>query len=793
MTSNDWQNRLLSDEELQQTLAKLGALEGMQVLQRQLELRAVQSVRPELLRSEVSNHLELGMTDLVPMVLDNDGIHAVEAINPVEAGKLVFDPEPAVLSLPPMPVEPVAAASPVPTDTDIVNNLNAIFAQKPTPVQGPTTPVARVEAVASPGPLEVVPSAPAVDQNPPAVVGGDYAPKPVVSETASVFIPTFANPLPANGEAAQGIVSFADANAPAVGDPKSPATPTFVEPVHAEIATAEVPVATELQSGLEVAAVADWQGSNLDADIPSAEEAVTAFEEAQTVNTPMPTLVDDLIIEVGGTDDEVAPESGAAAAVPIYATDDQSKADSGSTPLIKKPGSSIGHLMASWNGTGNLLFLIAVGFVVGMLKFSLLTVLAGAFGALALTGLGFGTAAVTARRGRHPQATISRAVFGVRGAAIPLVFIAIARYAATAAATIGAVIAVLWYFPSVSNTVQVAGFRVEGFYVALAGIVVLAALATIFGVVARRVISQIMAYASIAWVVAALALGYFINPSAYQLGSLNPAQALALASALLISVSVVWGTTAADETPDLRRGIQSVKIMAAGLLSHAIIGSAAVVAGYVYFGLNLAALKSASMGVVLAVAAVLTLAHQIRRTSDSFSGFGVAKTHWWIILGSVLIVSAGVVAMHLFIPADKLGTDVISMLPVVGVPVIAWLAAYGVDAMLRREDYHEVSLLRDYGFYGKVRVVNLMGWLVATLVGLGFVNCTVPGFGWLGYIAAPLGFAASGVNSDTGVWLAFVIAALTPLLTLRSIRNQELEGRALEERHRELVDVLGEI
>lgn len=768
MTSNDWQNNLLSDEELQQTLATMGPLEGMQVLQRQLEIRNSAHQEQSTIRAEVSNHLDLGMTDVVPMVLDNDGIHPVPAIASTNQTAAVETKNSEATS-----------------DADIVNNLNALFASRT--VAEPSQPAAQTIGGKSTSNDETAPATPAMPMptfasEPETLASGvaqvptqDYAPKPVVSDTNSVFIPTFANPLPrVEAELAS--------------------TESSAVPASEDRTTAEVPVQPSLATaGIEVPSAPTWSVANAQSDeLPSAEEAVTAFEEGNTVNSPLPTLVDDLIIEVGGSDDGT-PAHTTSGSIPVYALEDQTPADSGSSPIIHKPGSGIGYLMASWNGTGGLLFLIAAGFVVGMLKFSLITVLAGAFGALAVTGLGFGTAAVTARRGRQPQATISRAVFGVRGASVPLAFITLARYAATAVAATAAVIAVTWYFPALPKNVQVNGVTVDSFYLILVAIVGLAALATAIGVAGRRTLTQIVAYTTIAWVAAAIGLGIWLTPNQFSLGNLDSPQALSLASAILIVISIIWGTTAADETPNLRSSIHSIKLIAAGLFNQTIIGTAAVLAGFVYFGLNLAAVKSTSMGVVLAVAIVLALSHLVRRTADSFSGFGLVGTRWWVLLLSVLIVTAGVVAMHYFAPQNNLNAAVLSLLPVAGVPVIAWLAAYGIDAILRRENYHEVSLLRDYGFYGKVSFVNLFGWLIATIAGLGFVSSDVPGFGWLGFLAKPLGFSEAGINADTGVWVAFAIAAIAPLLTIGKIRIQEAEGRALEERHKELVDVLGEI
>jgi hypothetical protein len=187
------------------------------------------------------------------------------------------------------------------------------------------------------------------------------------------------------------------------------------------------------------------------------------------------------------------------------------------------------------------------------------------------------------------------------------------------------------------------------------------------------------------------------------------------------------------------------------------------------------------------------LSHQIRRTSDSFSGFGLSGTRWWVVVLSTLLVVVGVVFGHAFVSDAEIKSGALSLLPVAGVPVVAALAIFGIDSVLRREDYHEVSLLRDYGFYGKFNWVNLGGWALAVVVGLGFVESPVPGFTWLGYLSHPLGFAATGARAAAGVWIAFLIGLLTPLLTIARIRDQEAEGIALQARHKELLNVLGDL
>jgi len=753
MTSNDWQERVLTDAELQVTLAKLGALDAMQVLQRQLELRSAQHSQAPVLRDEVSNHLELGLTDVVPIAEPFDPL--------VEPVAIEVDPPVAPITA---PVEPAAVTNN--PQADIAANLNALFSSRQ-----------HVNFEAKP-PLELKPVEPKFD----------YAPIPLESDTKSFFIPTFANPLP-DTQSIEVVTPIAQ-HGTDTETPKNQLSPAVESPE------------TSLPQPLQLDVT----------ELPSAEEAVTAYEEAGTTSTPQPTLVDEVILEVGGEPvdfDLVTPTAEVPEVAPQVVEDSLPIAipvnpDTARVPELQaKPiretetvtgRSAFGALIATWNGTGNLLFLIAAGFTAAALHFNLISTLAGAFGAMAAAGFGFGTAALSARRGRQPQATISRAAFGVRGAIAPLALVLIAKYAATAVAAIATAFAVIWFFPGLPTLLKVGGFTLDIFAVVLTALLIVATVVTIMGAAARFLVTAVVAGTTIAWVLSIAATAAVVHPVTIGLGGgVQAGNALTLASVLFILVSIVWGTTAADETPNLRSDIVAPKLIAAGLLSHAFIGTLAVFAGFAFYSIDVPVLKGPFFGAVFAILAVLALSHQIRRSADSFSGFGLRGTRWWVVVGSSVLVAVAGIFAHLFIADNDLKAAAISLLPVAGVPVVSWLAIYGVDSILRREDYHEISLLRDYGFYGRVRLMNLAGWTVALIIGLGFVQSNVAAFTWLGYLARPLGLSTAGTPASTGVWIAFFIGLITPLLTIRQIQEQEAEGRALQERHKELINVLGEL
>jgi len=744
MTDNEWQNRVLSDEQIQQVLAQLSPLEGMTVLQRQYELRASEVVQ------QIAEH------------------HSADLATPEPVA-----PETATASENAADAQAVSNAVPVAGDLDIVNNLNALFGAPPTAAAQP--------AAVTPPPA---PAAPQV------LADELFTPRHVEAETKSQFIPTFSNPLPdtENVEVITPMTLTAPRDVPVDAAPEVPAEAVVESAVESvdednaapsvkdtvtEISTAETPT-PESDSTVVM--------EEPNTEIPSAEEAVLSFEEHHYGD---PGLVDSVILNSGGEDDD--------ALVALVQDDSQSDAPV-KTPAASSGRSGVFDLLATWNGTGTVLFLTVVGFVAASNGYQLASILVGAFAALAIAGFGFGTAALAARRGRQPQSTTSRAAFGVRGAGIPLTAIIVARFAATGLATVGTVMALRGNFNILNSKTVLAGYSWDNFSLALVAVLAVSTLFTILGTLAHLPVTRFVSLVSIGAVMAIIGLAIAGGKVALsQIGSLDSGHALAVASVVIIFLSVVWGTSATDETPNLKSRLIAPKLLAAGVLNFVIVGSLAVAAGYLYATSSLGHEVRLAVSSLFGVLAIFALSHQIKRSADSFRGFGLNKTRWWVVLLSSLVVAAAALVSHLLVAEQPLIADALSLLPVAGVPTVAWLAIFGMDTVLRTEDYHEVSLLRNYGFYGKVRGINLVGWFLAVAAGFGFLDSSVPGFTWLGYIARPLHLSLTGLQADMGVWIAFLVGLCAPLMTIPAIRDQESEFLALQARHSELVNITGEI
>ena len=130
-----------------------------------------------------------------------------------------------------------------------------------------------------------------------------------------------------------------------------------------------------------------------------------------------------------------------------------------------------------------------------------------------------------------------------------------------------------------------------------------------------------------------------------------------------------------------------------------------------------------------------------------------------------------------------------AVIAICGVLVFAWAGIFVADISIRKIAYHEVSLTRNYGFYKSVNAVNLVAFVVAVALGLGFVTSTLSGFEWLGYLGN-LSSAASWSEANVGVLISLGFSVLFPILFGRKrIRAQESEVLAIEARKRDLEHV----
>ena len=198
--------------------------------------------------------------------------------------------------------------------------------------------------------------------------------------------------------------------------------------------------------------------------------------------------------------------------------------------------------------------------------------------------------------------------------------------------------------------------------------------------------------------------------------------------------------------------------------------------------------------VIFVVAVGLSILHLITASLYSLSGnlIGIVKIPGWVaaLLVSVLVIASVLVPSY-FVAASTLHESVIELVLLTGVVAAAWAGIFVSDALARTRGYHEVSLTREYGFYGKFNFVNAIGFLLAVALGFGYLNGGPQLSSWTGYLGdfTPEIFDLAG--SSIGIAMAFGLAALLPIvLGIPRIRKQERNLAELDQRRQELKEFL---
>jgi purine-cytosine permease-like protein len=198
--------------------------------------------------------------------------------------------------------------------------------------------------------------------------------------------------------------------------------------------------------------------------------------------------------------------------------------------------------------------------------------------------------------------------------------------------------------------------------------------------------------------------------------------------------------------------------------------------------------------VIFVVAVGLSILHLITASLYSLSGnlIGIVKIPGWVaaLLVSVLVIASVLVPSY-FVAASTLHESVIELVLLTGVVAAAWAGIFVSDALARTRGYHEVSLTREYGFYGKFNFVNAIGFLLAVALGFGYLNGGPQLSSWTGYLGdfTPEIFDLAG--SSIGIAMSFGLAALLPIvLGIPRIRKQERNLAELDQRRQELKEFL---
>jgi purine-cytosine permease-like protein len=438
-------------------------------------------------------------------------------------------------------------------------------------------------------------------------------------------------------------------------------------------------------------------------------------------------------------------------------------------------------------------------------------------GLIVTTSVLAGVGAVAGKRGSSSVGVIARAAFGVWGNVFPAIAMLLVKIIWSVALlmfgarVLSPLIATQPWFAVIS-----AQFVFPAEYTALMltaiAIVIISSLVAGFGGLTMLRSQQVVGAFSLLGIAG---IGFFVF-TANSIQDLQQGEMLAAPALLDLAILsfALFGFTAFSQSGDFARKLPvetpGAKVFFLSFVSTLFIPLAVGVMGVLWifmaeegFGLlltdQLIPTIAASapiwvfIGFVVAVGlSVLQLvANSVYSLAGAMTSVGAKIPGAVSVLLFAVILLAALSVSSMLVATSTLLAIVIELLVLASVVAASYTGIVLADALIRSRDYHEVSLARDYGFYGRFNVANTIGFLLASALGFGYLNGTGTLSYWAGYLGdfTPDIFNVAG--STIGIAMAFGLAVLFPVLFgIPRIKKQELKLVELDERREELKEYL---
>ena len=438
-------------------------------------------------------------------------------------------------------------------------------------------------------------------------------------------------------------------------------------------------------------------------------------------------------------------------------------------------------------------------------------------GLIVTTAVLAGIGSVAAKRGSSPIGVLSRAAFGVWGNVLPAVVMLLVKIIWSIALLIFAarILSPLlasqpWFAVISSQFVFPAEFT--ALMLTTIPMVMISALVAGFGGIAILRSQQFVGAFSL---IGILGIGFFVFSTN---SILDLRQGELLAAPELIDLAIfsfmLFGFTVFSQSGDFARKLPvetpGAKVFFLSFVSTLFIPLAVGVMGVLWifmaeesFGLLLtdqliptiaaAAPIWVFIGFVVAVglSGLQLLANSIYSLAGSLASVGAKLPGAVSVLLLSIVLLAGTLVSSMLLATSSVLEMLIELLLLVSVVAASYSGIVVADALIRSRDYHEVSLTRDYGFYGRFNSANLIGFIFAVALGFGYLNGTGLLSSWTGYLGdfTPAIFDVAG--SNIGIAMAFGLAILFPVLFgIPRIKKQEVKLVELDERREELKEYL---
>jgi hypothetical protein len=196
-----------------------------------------------------------------------------------------------------------------------------------------------------------------------------------------------------------------------------------------------------------------------------------------------------------------------------------------------------------------------------------------------------------------------------------------------------------------------------------------------------------------------------------------------------------------------------------------------------------------SLGTGITAGIIFLIAVSLRTAAqDVISLFRLNNKSLALLIGFVAVT--GLLVLFAQQPPRQMQNYLVNLLVFAAVLSIGWIGMFVTDVALRRIAYHELSLTRSYGFYGKFNWISFSIWLVTTVLAVLTIPVDLMGFEFTGSLGSSFGLDTSIASQSLGFTLIFVVAAvLTLAARIPQIRKQEREVLAVEARREQLNDI----
>jgi purine-cytosine permease-like protein len=595
------------------------------------------------------------------------------------------------------------------------------------------------------------------------------------------------------------------------------------EPVIAEPATTSIPVVPDPVAADPSPVIASEPIAAV-GDMKSVEDVVAALNrnyENPVVTEPVASgasQTDEILEDLQVQQAEPAPISSVASVAKETSTSEEPTSSDPETTImpIARTRTS-GALSWSWISISASPLVLVLAAFLKESGASLAQSLVVVSGLILATSVFAGVGAVAAKRGSSQIGVVSRAAFGVWGNVFPAILMLLVKIIWTVALLI---FGVRILSPLISNQPWFAVLSMQFVFPAeftallltVIPVVVIASLVAGFGGITLLRAQQLAAIFSL---VGIAGVGYFVFTT-YSI--LDAQQGEMLRAAGLLDLAILsfalFGFTVFSQSGDFARKLPvetpGAKVFFLSFVSTLFIPLIVGVMGVLWvfmaeegFGLLLtsqllpAIASAAPLWVFIAfvVAVGLSVLQLLASSIYSLAG-GLASIGGRIpgavavLLLSVLVLAVTLVSSML-LGTSSLLSMLIELILLASVVGASYSGIVLSDALIRSRDYHEVSLTRDYGFYGRFNVANTIGFILATALGFGYLNGAGVLSFWAGYLGdfTPAIFDIAG--SNIGIAMAFGLAVLFPVLFgIPRIKGQERKLLELDERREELKEYL---